>query len=122
MKLIGSKQEQDFRKELVVSNISLSQGDKENALLEVLKDTFGEFKSAYILNWTPEQGEDIYTILVDLNRIAKVEVSRINCLEAPIIETFRLKDFEKGLSKIFQIKLAVAIDLAKKDLENSNIK
>lgn len=118
MKLIGSKQEEDFRKELSASNITLSQGDKEKILLRVLSSAFGKINTAYILNWTPEQGEDIYTVLVNLDKIAKVEISRVNCLEAPFIETFKLKDFEKGLSKVFQIKLAVAIDLAKKDLEN----
>ncbi|MCP3808129.1 hypothetical protein NLX78_12900 [Paenibacillus sp. Lou8.1] len=119
MKLIGSKQEQDFRKELADCNIIVAQGDKEKAILNVLRTIFGEIKTAYILNWTPEQYEDIFTILIDLDKIAKVEISRINHLEAPIIETFTLKDFQKGLSKIFQIKLAVAIDLAKKDHRNS---
>lgn len=120
MKLIGSKQEQDFRKVLAASNIILAQGDKEIALLAVLRGIFGEVKTAYILNWTPEQGEDIYIILVGLDKVAKVEISRNNLLDAPNIETFMLKDFKKGLSKAFQIKLAVAIDLAKADLENSN--
>ncbi|PZM64616.1 hypothetical protein DOE73_16255 [Paenibacillus dendritiformis] len=73
----------------------------------------------YILNWTPEQGEDIFTILVDLDKIAKVEISRVDHSEVPLIETFNLKDFQRRLSKIFQIKLAVAIDLAKKEHQNS---
>ncbi|MCY9518039.1 hypothetical protein [Paenibacillus apiarius] len=118
MKLIGSKQEQDFRKELEGSNIIKGQDGKAKAILNVLRITFGEIKTAYILNWTPEQGEDIFTILVDLDKIAKVEISRVNHSEVPLIETFNLKDFQRGLSKIFQIKLAVAIDLAKKEHQN----
>lgn len=114
MKLIGSKQEQEFRKLLVNY---LNQGDQDDPLFKVLKSTFSEIKTAYILSWTPEQGEDIYTILVDMDKVAIVEISRINCLEAPIIETFSLKDYKKRLSKVFQIKLAVAIDLAEKDIE-----
>jgi len=113
MKLKGSKQEQDFRKELEGSNLVLAKGGKAELIMNVLKDTFGELKSAYILNWTPEQGEDIYTILVDIDIIAKVEISRVNHSEVPLIETYNLKDFQKRLSKVFQIKLAVAIDLAK---------
>lgn len=81
----------------------------------MLRTTFGEVKTAYILNWTPEQGEDIFTILVDLDKIAKVEISRVNHSEVPLIETINLREFQRGLSKIFQIKLAVAIDLAKKE-------
>lgn len=113
MKLKGSKQEQDFRKELEGSNLVLAKDGKAELIMNVLKDTFGELKSAYILNWTPEQGEDIYTILVDIDKIANVEISRVNHSEVPLIETYNLKDFQKRLSKVFQIKLAVAIDLAK---------
>ncbi|ADM71260.1 hypothetical protein GMA19_03454 [Paenibacillus polymyxa E681] len=113
MKLIGSKQEQDFRKELEGSNLVLAKDGKAEKILNVLRVTFGELKSAYILNWTPEQGEDIYTILVDIDKIAKVEISRVNHSEVPLIETYTLRDFQKRLSKIFQIKLAVAIDIAK---------
>ena len=67
MKLNGSKQEQDFRKELEGSNIVTAQDGKAEAILNVLRTTFGEVKSAYILNWTPDQSEDIFTILVDLD-------------------------------------------------------
>jgi hypothetical protein len=115
MKLIGSKQEQEFRKELVASKLTVSQDDKVNTLFKVLR-ALGEFKTAYILNWTPEQGDDIFTILIDLDKVAKIEISRINSSEKPVVEIFKLKDFYKGLSKVFQIKLAVAIDLAKRDL------
>ncbi|NMP07597.1 hypothetical protein HH298_01205 [Paenibacillus polymyxa] len=83
--------------------------------MKVLRTTFGEIKTAYILNWTPEQSEDIFTILIELDKIAKVEISRFTHLETPIIETFKLRDFQKGLSKVFQIKLVVAIDMAQKD-------
>lgn len=117
MKLIGSKQEQEFRKILVNY---LTQGDQDDPLFKVLKSTFSEIKTAYILNWTPEQEADIYTVLVDMDKVAIVEISRINCLEAPTIQTFSLKHYKKRLSKVFQIKLAVAIDLAERDIENSS--
>lgn len=113
MKLKGSKQEQDFIKELEGSNLVLAKDGKAEIILNLLRVTFGELKSAYILNWTPEQDVDIYTFLVDIDKIAKVEISRVNHSEVPLIETYKLKDFQKRLSKIFQIKLAVAIDLAK---------
>lgn len=118
MKLIGSKQEKDFRQELQGSNIASAQDSKAEEILKVLITTFGEVKSAYILNWTPDQSEDIFTLLVGLDRIAKIEISRVNDSEEPIIEPLNLKDFQKGLSKIFRIKLAVAIDLAKKEHQN----
>lgn len=44
MKLNGSKQEQDFRKELEGSNIVTAQDGKAEAILNVLRTTFGEVK------------------------------------------------------------------------------
>lgn len=117
MKLIGSKTEEEFRNSLVNY---LNQGDKDDSLYKVLKSTFSESKTAYILSWTPEQREDIYVILVNIDKVAIIEISRINRMEKPIIEIFSLKDYKKRLSKIFQIKLAVAIDLAKMNIEDSN--
>jgi|BioPla2DNA2_1021312.scaffolds.fasta_scaffold58733_2 hypothetical protein len=116
MKIIGSKQEQEFRRELIESHTALFKRNEEGELLNILKSTFNKMKTAYIINWTPEQGEDLYTILINVDTIAKIEISRISSDEKPIIQTYTLKDFNKGLSKVFQIKLAVAIDLAKNDI------
>ena len=117
MKLIGSKQEQEIRSELIKSHKVLYEGNSDKGLLGTLKLYFEGMKTAYILNWIPEQGEDLYTILIDTDIIAKVEINKINQEDNPIIETFKLKEFQKGLSKLSQIKLAVAIDLAQKDME-----
>ncbi|MDD4403045.1 MAG: hypothetical protein PHI24_14665 [Desulfitobacteriaceae bacterium] len=117
MRLIGSKQEQEFRNELLMSHKALFEDDSGNRLLRVLKMHFKGFKTAYIINWIPEQGEDLYTVLIDTDMIAKVEVSRITHNNEPIVETFKLKEFQKGLSKLSQIKLAVAVDLAQKNMK-----
>lgn len=117
MRLIGSKQEQEFRNELIMSHKALFEHDSRNRLLRVLKMHFEELKTAYIINWIPEQGEDLYTVLIDTDMIAKVEVSKIIQNNEPIVETFKLKEFQKGLSKLSQIKLAVAVDLAQKDMK-----
>lgn len=119
MRLVGSKLEQDFRKELIESHVALFQSIEEKNFLNLLKINFKEMKTAYVINWTPEQGEDLYTLLINLDIIVKIEISRINQNENPIIEVFRLQEFQKGLSKLFQIKLAVAMDLAKKDIEDT---
>ena len=117
MRLIGSKQEQEFRNELIMSHKALFEDDSGNRLLRVLKMYFEGFKTAYIINWIPEQGEDLYTVLIDTDMIAKVEVSKIAQNDEAIVETFKLKEFERGLSKLSQIKLAVALDLAQKDMK-----
>jgi hypothetical protein len=120
MRLIGSTQEQNFRKELIESHTALFQKGKNKRILNILKANFNEMKTAYIINWVPEQGEDFYTILVDLNIIVKVEIGRYNHDEEPIIEIFKLQEYEKGLSKVSQIKLAVAMDLARIDIGSND--
>ncbi|WP_163103509.1 hypothetical protein [Peribacillus alkalitolerans] len=113
MKLIGSNTERDFRKQLNESYESLFNV-KPSPLLALLQSKFPVMKTAYILNWIPEQGEDIYTIFIDREIIVIVELDRFNLELEPLLETISMNDYVKGLSKINQIKLAVAIDLASK--------
>lgn len=116
MRLIGSKTEEDFRNALIKSHKLLFTGDLYKELLQVLKTNFPEMKTAYILKHIPEQGEDLYTILVNLDTIATIEISRYSQDEKPIVEISSINDFKRGMSKVQQIELAVALDLAKKDI------
>ncbi|QUH28785.1 hypothetical protein [Vallitalea guaymasensis] len=50
----------------------------------------------------------------------QLELNRLNPNDKPYFETFTLYDFKRGLSKITQIKLVVALDLATKDIEYHN--
>jgi hypothetical protein len=73
-------------------------------------------KTAYFIGHIPEQGEDFYTLLINNDLITKIELDRYNLDIELIIETISIKEYKYGLSKIGQIMLAVAIDLAQKDL------
>lgn len=116
MRLIGSKTEQDFRTRLVKSHISLLQDLDKRRLLGILRNNFPNMKTAYILNWTPEQDENIYSILVNVDDIVHIELDRFNSDIEPIVKTIPLTHYRNGLSRISQIKLEVAIDLARQDL------
>lgn len=118
MKRKGSKTEQDFRVQLIKSHTSLFQEASNERLLSVLQKSFPEMRTAYFIGHTPEQGEDLYTILVNTDTIASIELDRYNLDAEPIVGRLSLQDFSKGLSKINQIKIAVALDLAKRYLEN----
>jgi hypothetical protein len=111
LELIGGKTEQEFREQLINSHFSLFNDKSKLRLLNILKN-FIDTKSAYIIDWIPEQGEDIYTILNNSDIIAIVELDRLNQELEPVLNTLSINEFKKGLSKINQIKLAVAIDLA----------
>lgn len=118
MILIGSKTEQEFRKQLLHSHEYLFVRKSNQKVLDVLNAYFPNMKTAYIIDQVPEQGEDIYTILIDTDYIIRVEIERRNLTAEPIIQTIGLNDYKYGLSKVKQIKLAVAIDLAKRDLND----
>ncbi|MBU1282119.1 MAG: hypothetical protein KJ884_01735 [Gammaproteobacteria bacterium] len=74
-------------------------------------------KTAYILGWTPEQGEDIYRVLINTDTVCAIELEHGHDKPAAI-ETIQLKEYERQLSKTGRIKLAVALDLAEKDIAN----
>lgn len=112
MKLIGSLAEQSFRQELSRS----WDGFREpgNRLLSILEDRLGRIGSAFVLNWTPEQAEDLYTILVDGVEVVWLEVLR-SSHELVDFRTTSVKEYERSLrSRQHKIKLAVALDLSGK--------
>ncbi len=117
MKLVDSLQEKQFRAELSRGHHSLFHEETGARLLAFLKEKFGQLKTAYVLQWIPEQGEDICTILVNDDVIAELEVPRIDPAGEPLmLRTTTMAEYAKRLTKIDQIKLAVALDLARTDL------
>lgn len=110
MKLIGSKMESDFREELLRSNDALQ--DPDSKLRKVLEAEGHDTKNAYVLHWTPEQLEDLYTVLIGGSYLVDVEIDKYDNSKPPIVETNELKSYLHGLSKMNQVRLAVAQDLA----------
>lgn len=112
MKLIGSLAEQSFREELSKSWDGLrGQGNK---LLPILQDRLGLIDSAFVMSWTPEQAEDLYTIIVNGTDVVWLEVLRESG-ELVAFETASVKQYERSLrSRQHRIKLAVALDLARR--------
>lgn len=115
MKLVGSKTEEDFRDVLIKSHKSLFGGDSYQGLLQVLKTNFPEMKTAYFIRHTRNKVRTCIQCF-DFDTIATIEISRYSQDEKPIVEIININDFKNGISKVEQIKLAVALDLAKKDI------
>ncbi len=64
-----------------------------------------------VVGWTPDQCEDIYTVLILPDTIIHVEIDRTDEQVLPSIKAQSLEDYRLELSKIYRIKLAVAIDI-----------
>lgn len=116
MKLKGTMTEQSYREELIASKSHLFNDMSMRRFFIIIKETFPGMKTAHVLFWTPEQGEDIISFLVDTHSVIKIELDRYDNTVTPIVDVYPLESWIKGLSKTFQIKIAVALDLAKNDL------
>mgnify|MGYP003150028997 CR=1 FL=1 len=110
MRLVGSKTEQDFREELERSNAALQ--DPESKLRYVLEGNGYRVSRAYVLHWIPEQLEDIYLVLIDGSFLVNVEIEKYEQASLTQVEEMDLKAYVHGLSKVNQMRLAVAQDLA----------
>lgn len=108
MKLIGSRIEQLFREELIRSNLSLRSGDNKQ-LAKALASAKVNVVGAYVLYWIPEQGEDIYRVLVPTSEVLTVELPRDG---GPVLlEREGLASYERKCSMSGKIQIAVALDL-----------
>ena len=110
MKLIGSKTEREFEKELKDSTSAVLSENSESPLMLFLQEWEIDYKSVMILYCFPDDGSIFYTLLIENRLIGQVEVD-LSDIENPTMETRTLPQYMQGLSKIQQIKLAVARSL-----------
>ena len=110
MKLIGSKMESDFREELLQSNNAIQ--DSGAKLRNALEAKGHDTKNAFVLHSIPEQLEDLYTVLIDGTYLVDVEIDKYESSKPPIVVRKELKPYLHGLSKMNQVRLAVAQELA----------
>lgn len=108
MKLIGSRTEQQMREELLRSNLALRDGSYER-LTEALESANVNVARAYVINWIPEQAEDIYAVLVSAGEVVTVEVPRGE--GQVLLERDELVKYEDKCSKSQRLKVAVALAL-----------
>ncbi|SFE91105.1 hypothetical protein SAMN05518672_11219 [Chitinophaga sp. CF118] len=116
MKLMGSEIEKEFRTQLIESHKALFTENYNSMLLAVLKRLFPSMITAYVIYWIPEQGEDFYWILIDDKLVAKIEINH-NKTGDPQAELVSIDEYKRGLNKLRQIQLLVAMDLARKDMD-----
>lgn len=106
--------EDAFKDKLVRSHESLFSANG-SVLLQVLKSIYPELTTAYVIGWTPDQGQYIYTVLVDMSHVISIEIDRFTD-ESIVLEKRDIASYKKGLKRVRQIQLAVALDLASKDM------
>ncbi|CAG0982601.1 hypothetical protein ANRL3_02232 [Anaerolineae bacterium] len=108
MKLIGSRAEQQMREELIRSNHALRDRTHNPRLINVLIAMNVNLDMAYVLNWIPEQAEDIYAVLITPTEVLVIEVPREQG-EAQV-ERKSLEAYAAKCSKHHRMKITVAQD------------
>jgi len=107
-------QTQLLRKELLESMAYLFSGDINPILLETLRFYFPWLSFALLINWLPEQGEDIYWVLIDSQRVAVVEIPRETNVDVKnvLIEAVPVSEYQKRTSTaVKRRKFKAALDL-----------
>lgn len=127
MRLKGTLTEDSYRAELRRTHEYIFHSDQGKILLQALINTFQEMKTAYILYWTPDQGADFYTLIINSQQIVFIEIEE-ECTKRKLLTTSEkrvvslrscsVNDYKKELSKTNRIKLEVALDLIHKDMKD----
>lgn len=86
---------------------------KNKHILPALRLRYPDLKFAYMIEWIPEQGEDIYYILVNSTKIAIVEVDRLNNSIDTLIIEIPLDDFlQRDIYDVQRFRIRAALELA----------
>lgn len=117
IKLIGSLQEKEYRDQLSNACVSNFNSGTLAQLKQVLIEQNFDPANALLVGHTPDQEEDLYTVLIWSDTILHAEIHRFDSNIKPIVEIESLKRDTLGKSQINQIKIAVAMEILKQNTE-----
>lgn len=121
MKLLGTRLEDDIRKQLIRSYSAMFLEGESQSLLESIKRSFPGMRSAFVINWIPEQGEDIYSVLVNEDTVAIFEIIRYSGEMISNAKKYNVKEYQRGLKRRGRVKLTIALELASKYADKAPI-
>lgn len=103
--------------ELERSREKLLSGSFSQGLMRVLRRKLQSITpNIYVFRWVPEQGEDMYDVLVDGATVAHIEIPRRNPDQETIFEAWPVEEYrrtQKTLTKPERRKLELALQLAR---------
>jgi hypothetical protein len=106
-----------LRQQLLQNSASLVADEESNVLGSALRRLFPGLKQAFVLNCVPEQGEDIYWVLVSSTEIAEIEISRGTYAEnshPPLLKMIALDAYRKKRhSRDVRQRLEMGLELIK---------
>lgn len=117
MKFTSSVTEDEYRSDLLGSKKFLFENPSGSMVLKALTEIYGELKSAYVLAHTPEQGEDIFHVLVNGESVVGFELP-IDGSAPENVTVTPVKTYERmlGGSREGHLRLSLAQHLAKEEM------
>lgn len=109
MKLIGSRTEDINGRELVNSALFIRRREE---IINFLTEKYGEVRSAYALSDTPEQGGNIYRILVNGASVVGFELSMEDEEISDVFEWSVLSYLRELKGRSDRLHLALVLELA----------
>lgn len=110
------KREEAIRYQLTQRSDNLLLDDNPDALGMAIRDFFPDLTRAFVINWMPDQDEDIYWVLIDPMGIAQVEILRGEDAKfyPPKLQMIELVAYKnKQHSRDVRERLAMALELIK---------
>lgn len=99
------------------SRQSLLAGSGAPGLIEALRERIPTMSdNVYVFTWIPEQGEDLYDVLLDGMTVAHVEVPRPGLPGQVVVDVMSLSRYRylhRAQTKMVRRKLEAAIRLAR---------
>jgi hypothetical protein len=106
----------EYRSDLINSKKYLAETEKGRRVLSIIGDLCGNFKTAYALAHTPEQGEDIFRILVDGKSVVGFDLQHDDGT-ARNVNIMPVTEYRGYLSdRDSKLLLSVALELSKQDM------
>lgn len=106
--------EEQMRRELLAGREGLLAGDRWPRLSRALRERFSDYRQAFIVDWIPEQAEEICTVLIDGATIAIVEVSRLES-QPTLFQSMTLAEYRRKqqgmMSRTSRRRLEMALAL-----------
>jgi hypothetical protein len=96
-------------------------GGGEPALLGALQQAVPGLRRAYVIDWIPEQGEDLYTVLVSETAIVTLEIERYTGVASDIrmhnIHQYRRDHRKMGRALRTNLEQALALFRAAREAQ-----
>jgi hypothetical protein len=84
-----------LEREIQNSQDAFYAGNSGAAVLNAISEGFPNARRGYLLQWLPDQGEDVFWVLIDPSMVAVIEIPRANngVGGAPLCKTIGLQEY-----------------------------